>query len=231
MIEGKTIVLTGRDKESADQMKRYLFEDGHVVIYEKDSKAACNRISEESPDLVILDFDAFERTGFEVCRYLRQEYSGMILILTDNDDDKEQIVALDAGADDVMTKPVSTRLLLAKINALLRRRPVNGKGKPYRSITVGNLTIDASRREAILNEKILDLTTIQFDLLWYLARNAGYVVSRDDLYRDLFHSEYNGLDRSIDVYISRLRQKIGDDPQRPSFLKTVRGQGYLFAEG
>lgn len=230
MIDRKTIMLTGSDEAAAAQMKRYLSGNGHVVLYEKDRSAVCARIQKESPDMVVLDIDAFDRTGLEICREMRRGYGGTILILTDRDDDLEQIFALDSGADDVLTKPVSTRLLLARINALLRRWVSRSKDVQGRCITIRDLKVSASRREACLNGKILDLTTIQFDLLWCLVSNAGYVVSRDDLYKDLFNSEYNGLDRSIDVYISRLRQKIGDDPAKPFYLKTVRGQGYLFAE-
>ncbi len=126
---------------------------------------------------------------------------------------------------------LSPRLLLAHMGALFRRGCSGARGKSQRCITIRDLTVNASRREASLKERLLDLTSTEFDLLWYLARKAGFVVSRDDLYREVFHSEYNGVDRSIDVYISRIRQKLGDDPARPYYLKTVRGEGYLLTQG
>ena len=168
--------------------------------------------------------------GFQVCKAVRPEYGGPILILTARDEDLDEILGLELGADDFVTKPVQPRVLIARIRALLRRahpaapKPAGGR------VTVGQLSVDASRREAHLGDSELDLTTIEFDLLWYLVGRAGEVVSRQDIYQALFNYDYDGLDRSVDVYVSRIRRKLGDDTSQPHYIKTVRGVGYLMAE-
>jgi two-component system response regulator RstA len=168
--------------------------------------------------------------GFQVCRHLRPGYQGPILILTARDDDLDQILGLELGADDYVTKPVKPRVLLARVRALLRRAqaPAPAQGGPTH-VGLGSLEVDASRREVTLDGRQVAITTVEFDLLWFLASRAGQVVSRQDLYQAIFHYDYDGLDRSIDVYVSRLRQKLGDDPTAPQFIKTVRGAGYLMA--
>ena len=184
---------------------------------------------EEQPDLVVLDIMLPGGDGFEVCRQVRPQYAGPILILTARDDNLDEILGLELGADDFVTKPVNPRLLLARIRALLRRSQRKNAPSKTGKVSVGELTVDGSRREAEIDGSQVELTTIEFDLLSYLTSRAGEVVSRQEIYQALFRYDYDGLDRSVDVYISRLRQKLGDTPGAPHYIKTVRGVGYLMA--
>ena len=228
MNDGKTICFIGSDHNTLITVKECLENEGFTFFDEKDVNPSYSRIVKNGSSLVIVDIAFNDGAGFDVCRALRSRYHGLILVLLDSDDEMDQILAFESGADDVAIKPVSARLMMARIGALFRRSHHARVHEP-RSITVGKLRVNVSGREAFINNSPLALTTLQFDMLWFLMKNAGTVVTRDDICRALFDKEYNGVDRSIDVYISRLRQKIGDDPSNPFYLKTVRGEGYLFA--
>lgn len=158
--------------------------------------------------------------------------------MTARDDDLDQVLGLEMGADDYITKPVRPRVLLARIRAMLRRLKdipqedgagVADDGDQSR-VSFGNLVVDNSMREAWLEEQPIDLTSAEFDLLWLLSSNAGRVLSREEIFTALRGIEYDGQDRSIDVRISRIRPKIGDDPLQPKRIKTVRSKGYLFVK-
>ena len=225
----ETIVLVEDDLELAGLIAERLEKEGFRVLHEANGKEACARILSEPPDLVVLDIMLPGMDGFEVCKAVRPTYKGPILILTARDEDLDEILGLELGADDFVTKPVRPRVLLARIRALLRRaHPARAEEGPSR-IVLGELTVDAGRREVRLRDGAVELTTIEFDLLWYLVNRAGQAVSRQDIYRALFNYDYDGLDRSVDVYISRIRHKLGDDPSESHYIKTVRGVGYLLA--
>lgn len=227
--ESERIMLVEDDQELALLIADRLRAEGFEVRHEADGMAAREAIHTDPPDLVILDIMLPGLDGFGVCREIRPAYRGPILILTARDDDLDQILGLELGADDFVIKPVRPRVLLARIRALLRRarHPVEHREK--RRFTMGALVVDASRREATLDSQPIVLTTVEFELLWYLVSHAGQTVSRDELYGALYNSEYDGMDRAVDMYVSRIRQKLGDDQARPRYLKTVRGVGYLFA--
>ena len=223
----ETIVLVEDDVGLADLIKERLEGEGFRVLHEVNGEAARDLILAQSPDLVVLDIMLPGMDGFQVCRQVRPSYRGPILILTARDDDLDEILGLELGADDYVTKPVKPRVLLARIRALLRRAQPSAEEPRISRVNIGELTVDASRRETTLRDQVVDLTTVEFNLLWYLVGHAGQVVSRQDLYQAIYNLDYDGLDRSIDVYISRLRQKLGDDPAMPHYIKTVRGVGYL----
>jgi two-component system response regulator RstA len=152
-------------------------------------------------------------------------------MLTARSDDMDQVLGLEMGADDYVCKPVRPRVLLARIRALLRRSEGVSEAAPVdnqRRLEYGVLVIDSAMREAWLREQSIELTSAEFDLLWLLASNAGRILSREEIFTALRGIEYDGLDRSIDVRISRIRPKIGDDPMHPRLIKTVRSKGYLF---
>jgi len=158
-------------------------------------------------------------------------------MLTARDEDLDQILGLELGADDYIAKPVQPRLLLARIKALLRRWPTAGSGgesspetESTAELAFGSFRISQATRSAHLGDDPIDLTTAEFDLLWLLAHHAGSILSRDDLLQQLRGIGFDGLDRSIDARISRLRRKLGDDPENPTRIKTVRGKGYLFSK-
>lgn len=226
------ILLIEDDERLADLTAEYLRKNDFEVSIEGRGDVAEQRILAEQPDLIILDIMLPGKDGLEVCRAVRSRYQGVILILTARDEDLDQILGLELGADDYIAKPVPPRVLLARIKALLRRLPAAPEnGQPLRkSLTFGKFHISPGTRSATLNGQVIDLTTAEFDLLWLLARHAGNVLSRDDLLQELRGIGFDGLDRSIDARISRLRKKIGDDPENPARIKTVRGKGYLFSQ-
>jgi DNA-binding response OmpR family regulator len=213
---------------STNEFVKFLTDRDFDVCCIPESGQAVDQIIIRVPDIVILDVNFPPAGGYEVCKEVRRYYSGPILLLGRDHAEAAQLLAYERGADDYIVKPVSQALIAAKISAHLRcmrRLDPQSNGRRIRS---GQLIVDATRREVSLAGEPVDLTTIQFDLLWYLARRSGRVVSREELYEGIFKQKYNGFDRSVDVYISRIRNQLGDDPETPSFLKTVRGVGYLF---
>lgn len=223
-----SILVVEDDFELASLITDCLRKEGFATDHAADGKTACTHIVDKRPDLVVLDIMLPELDGFSVCKKVRPDYTGPILILTARDDDLDQILGFELGADDFVIKPVRPRVLLARIRALLRRAAGPPDDSVAGEVTAGELTVNATRREVLLHSEPVHLTTIEFDLLWYLVNHAGQVVTRNAIHQALYNSAYDGLDRSIDVYISRIRQKLGDDPGNPRFLKTVRGAGYLF---
>lgn len=233
------ILLVEDDERLAELTAEYLRKNDLTVDIEGNGHVAEARILNEKPDLVVLDIMLPGKDGLEICRNVRPQYSGVILFLTARDEDFDQILGLELGADDYISKPVQPRVLLARIKALLRRMPsatsANASetvyaGQERKSLQFGQFSISQTTRTALLNQEQIDLTTAEFDLLWLLARHAGTVLSRDDLLQELRGIGFDGIDRSIDARISRLRKKIGDDPENPTRIKTVRGKGYLFSQ-
>lgn len=221
------LLLVEDDAELASLIADRLRREGFTVATEANGETAAGRILAERPELVILDVMLPGIDGYEVCRRVRPAYSGPILMMTALDDDIDQVLGLELGADDYVVKPVRPRVLIARIRALLRRGSPSTADR--RVVISGSIRIDAARREVLRDGEPVSLTTTEFDLLWLLASRAGDVVDRDEIYRAVYGTDYDGLDRSADVYISRLRSKLGDDPKQPQLLKTVRGVGYLFA--
>ena len=226
------VLLVEDDIRLAKLMQEYLQDNGISVAVEARGDRAVGRIVEEKPDLVILDLMLPGLDGFEVCRSVRRVYAGPIMMLTARDEEIDQVVGLELGADDYVTKPVQPRVLLARMRALLRRTAVvQGDIKlPHDTqlLEFGALTIKRAAREVQLGDRKLDFTTNEFELLWLLASHAGQVLNRDNILESLRGIGYDGLDRSVDVCISRLRKKLEDDPNKPTRIKTVRGKGYLF---
>ncbi|HIO96904.1 MAG TPA: response regulator [Leucothrix sp.] len=221
-----TILLVEDDQELADLTRDYLQNHSLSVACEMDGENAVSRIIKEQPDLVILDIMLPNKDGFTICREVRQKYTGAILMLTARDEDMDQLLGLELGADDYVTKPVKPVLLLARIHSLLRRiHPANNTADSFKS---GNLSIDKSRREVSFNKKYIDFTTAEFDLLLLLAQHAGTVLSREEIYQHLRGIGYDGSNRTIDLRISRLRQKLAEYLGETTVIKTVRGAGYLF---
>ena len=227
------ILLVEDDTRLSALIQEYLQKQAMVVSIEHRGDLACDRIITESPDLVILDLMLPGMDGLEVCKAVRPQYAGPIMMLTARDEDIDQVVGLEIGADDYVTKPVQPRVLLARIRALMRRFSKNGSAAQAQQsekseYSYGSFTISISAREAWLHDEALDLTTNDFDLLWLLASNPGKIFTRDAILESLRGIDYDGIDRSVDIRISRLRKKLGDDTSHPLRIKTIRGKGYLF---
>lgn len=222
------VLIVEDDERLASLTQEYLIRNGLEVGVEADGTRAIRRILEEQPDMVVLDLMLPGADGLTVCREVRPNYSQPILMLTARTDDMDQVLGLEMGADDYVAKPVQPRVLLARIRALLRRTEKVEEG-PQR-LDFGELVIDNGARAVLLNDEPVEFTSAEYDLLWLLASNAGRILSREDIFERLRGIEYDGQDRSIDVRISRIRPKIGDDPENPKRIKTVRSKGYLFVK-
>ncbi len=227
------ILIVEDDERLATLTREYLENNGLQVSVEGDGGKAVDRILSEHPDLVVLDLMLPGEDGVSICRRVRSQYGGQILMLTARTDDLDEVLGLEMGADDYVAKPVRPRVLLARVRALLRRNaapaeePVDNDQSRLR---FGSLVVDNSMREAWLEDRSVELTSAEFDLLWLLCSNAGRVLSREEIFSQLRGIEYDGQDRSIDVRVSRIRPKIGDDPMHPRLIKTVRSKGYLFVK-
>ena len=227
-----TILLVEDDVRLSALVVEYLQNNGLHVETEFRGDSAVKRILALNPDLVVLDIMLPGLDGFEVCKQVRPDYDGPILMLTAKDEDIDQVVGLEIGADDYVVKPAQPRLLLARIRALLRRTPTQSQhekqNNDHKQLDFGALIIHQQSRTVIHHNKDIDFTTTEFDLLWLLASHAGEILSRDQISEALSGIGYDGLDRSIDIRISRLRKLLHDNPNNPRGIKTVRGQGYLF---
>jgi len=230
------VLLVEDDARLAALVGEYLSDSGFEVLVEPRGDAAVHRILDDAPDLVVLDLMLPGLDGLEVCRRVRPHFAGGILMLTARGEEIDEVVGLEVGADDYLPKPVRPRLLLAHLSALLRRiraeRPAAAapaEGDDADVIALGPLAVDPRSRTARLDGETLDLTTAEFDLLLLLAKNAGEVLDRDAIYQELRGIEYDGLDRSVDLRVTRLRRKLGDDAKNPQWLKSVRGVGYMLA--
>jgi two-component system response regulator RstA len=226
------VLIVEDDDQLAALLLEYLGMHGFELERAATGDDGARRILDTEPDLVILDLMLPGMNGLDVCRQVRDAYSGAILMLTASKSEADHVAGLELGADDFVTKPIDPRVLLARIRTQLRR--VDGGRGPERDdqkgmLNVGALEVDIASRDVRVEGQPVPLTTMEFDLLAMLARDAGSVVKRDDLYSDVMGVQYDGFDRGLDVHISRIRRKLqrcGFDPNR---LKSVRGVGYLLA--
>ncbi len=226
MPDTPNILLVDDDESLNRLVRQYLEGQGFNVSVVTDGPSAVVAIERDLPDLVILDLMLPGLDGLSVCREVRPRYHGVILMLTALDDDIDEVAGLETGADDYLAKPVRPRVLLARIRALLRRRE-NEPNERITSISTSQINIDKSTMTVAVNGETVAITDAEFSLLWLFAENKGEVLSRDDINKNLRGLEHDGFDRTIDLRVSRLRKKLGDDPKEPHIIKSVRGKGYL----
>lgn len=224
------VLLVEDDLPLAEMVRDFLRSEDYEVLIECNGRQAAERIASESFDAVVLDIGLPGMDGFDVCRSVRPHFAGPIIVLTARGDEMDEVIALDVGADDFVRKPVRPRALLARLKSHLRRIDAPANNEQRQEIVVGDLHIDEGSRNVHLRGESIELSTAEFDLLTYLARWAGQVVSRKEIYLELLDIPYDGLDRSIDLRVSRLRRKLGDDPVTPERIKSIRGVGYLLAK-
>jgi DNA-binding response OmpR family regulator len=222
-----SIFLVEDDLRLADLVSRYLESQGFRMTIVSRGDQVAELVQRDNPDLVILDLGLPGEDGLTICKRLRPAYTSPILILTARDSDIDHVLGLELGADDYVIKPVEPRVLLARIGALLRRSkpPAVTAGK---TLTFGRLLINLVSRVVKWDGKTVTLSRNEFDLLVHLANHAGEIQSREVLFKSLYNRDYDGLDRMLDIRVSRLRKKLGDDAENPERIKTIWGQGYLF---
>jgi two-component system phosphate regulon response regulator OmpR len=222
----QTILIIDDDKKLNDLLKSYLAGFGFKVTSSSTPSGGLQVMADTHPDLVILDIMLPEMDGFAVCREIRKKYTTPVIMLTARGDVTDRIVGLEMGADDYLPKPFEPRELLARIQTILRR--VNSQYKPEGSLKFEHLEIIPDKQVVILNGKILDMTTMEFQLLMLMAMRKGRIVTRDQIMETIRGADWLAFDRSVDVAVSRLRLKLQDDPKSPRFIKTVWGTGYMF---
>ncbi len=222
------ILLVEDDRRLADLTAEYFRQNGLTVSLESRGDRAVARFKADHPRMVLLDLMLPGADGLSICRELRHIFDGPILIFTARDSDIDQVIGLEAGADDYVTKPVDPMVLLARTRALLRRMDASSSVKKHANdIVLGGLRVSEAAQQVWLDGDKVQLTTQEFELLTLLAKNAGTVLSRKAIFRNLRGIEYDGLDRSIDGRISKLRRKLKDSATHPTRVKTVWGKGYL----
>lgn len=225
-----SVVYIEDDEKLARLTARYLESHQVRVTIATDPREGIAAVLRERPDVVLLDLMLPEMDGFQVCQKLRARIDTPIIMLTARGEEADRVMGLEGGADDYIAKPFSARELLARIRANVRRaRGLVGPVAEKQVIT-GALTMDLATRSASFGGVELLLTTYEFDLLHALAERAGRVLTREQLMDLVRGCVDEAFDRSIDVHISHLRKKLGDDPRSPRIIKTVRGIGYVFAE-
>jgi DNA-binding response OmpR family regulator len=225
-----SIILVEDDLRLSELVSRYLETNGFRVTVADLGGPVVDQVQNAMPDLVILDLGLPGEDGFSICKQLRPAYPNPILILTARNNDIDHVLGLELGADDYVIKPVEPRVLMARIKALLRRGTTQTESE-LKIWRFGQLIINASARSVSLNGRVISLSSNEFDLLVYMAAHAGEIQSREALFRHLYRREYNGADRILDIRISHLRRKLGDEADGPERIKTIWGQGYLFVPG
>jgi DNA-binding response OmpR family regulator len=218
----KRVLVIDDDERIRELLAEYLGARGLAVDTAADGELGLAQLRGGGFDLVVLDVMMPGMDGFEVCRALRAFSPVPVIMLTARGDDFDRIVGLELGADDYMPKPFNPRELLARISAVLRRSTATAA--PSARIAAGPLTVDVDRRQVELDGTLVELTTTEFELLRTLVANAGRVIPRERLMEMARGADYAAFDRSIDVHVSNIRRKLGDDDRR--FVKTVRGVGY-----
>jgi two-component system, OmpR family, response regulator len=226
MVNDKVLVVED-DPNLLAALRYNLQKESYLVLTAADGEQALMVARREKPGLVILDVMLPKLSGFEVCRILRKETTVPIIILTAKADETDKVVGLEIGADDYVTKPFSTRELMARVRALLRRSQMSEAPVPETPVlTAGDLEIDAAHHRALLAGRVLELTAKEFDLLTFLTRNKSLVFSREQLLEKVWGYDFAGETRTVDVHIRWLRQKIEPDAGNPRYIITIRGVGY-----
>lgn len=224
----KKILIVEDEKPIADILQFNLEKEGYRVAVAYDGEEGLVKVEEDPPDLVLLDLMLPKKDGMEVCREIRKEHHMPIIMLTAKDSEIDKVLGLELGADDYVTKPFSTRELIARVKANLRRHQKDDSQSDteVKDIAVGELIIHPNAYQVTKNGEALDLTHREFELLHYLARHIGQVMTREHLLQTVWGYDYFGDVRTVDVTVRRLREKVEDNPSHPTWIITRRGVGY-----
>ena len=222
------LLIIDDDEKLNKLLTDYLGKMGFEVMSATLPSQGLEKLERESPDLVILDVMLPEMDGFEVCRTIRQSSTIPVIMLTARGEVMDRVVGLEIGADDYLPKPFEPRELVARIQSVLRRVQAKSKSGVKK---IGSLSIDFHKLEVTVDDKPAGLTSSEFECLALLVNNSGKVLNRDQIIEQLRGIEWDAFNRSVDITMSRLRHKLGDDPKNPCFIKTIWGTGYLFIGG
>lgn len=229
MSNQPSLYIIEDDTKLREMLAEYMTNQGFQVTTFATGETAPEQILLNQPDLVLLDLMLPGENGLTICRQIRAQFLGKILMLTASDDDFDHVAALEMGADDFVNKPIKPRVLLARIRMLMRREErTSASADATHLLQFGGLLLNQSRRHCELDGEVINLSDSEFDLLWLLASAADQVVSREFLTKSLRGIEYDGLDWTVDNKIVTLRKKLCDDSSTPKRIITVRGKGYLF---
>ncbi len=229
MIMDKRILVVDDEKPIADILKFNLQKEGYEVFCAYDGVEALEKVEEVQPEMILLDIMLPQKDGMEVCREVRKKYDMPIIMLTAKDSEIDKVLGLELGADDYVTKPFSTRELLARVKANLRRHQQisnNVEEEESNEITIGALVIHPDAYIVSKRGETIELTHREFELLHYLAKHIGQVMTREHLLQTVWGYDYFGDVRTVDVTVRRLREKIEDNPSHPMWIVTRRGVGY-----
>lgn len=221
-----TILVIDDDTELTDLLTQYLAQEGFKVICVHDGEQGVKKALHQTFDAIILDVMLPHMNGFEVLRAIREHLETPVLMLTARGDDIDKIVGLEIGADDYLPKPANPRELVARLRAILRRTQKIPLSKPI--LEEHNIVVDCSKRHVSMSGAFLELTNAEFNILEMLIKSPGQAFSKEELTEYALGRKYTAYDRSIDVHISNLRNKLGDNLQGEPIVKTVRGFGYMF---
>lgn len=227
MSHNNLILLVEDDRRLAQLVKDFLESNELQVSIEENGNRVIRQVQNLNPALIILDLMLPGKDGLTLCKELRPQYKGPILMLTARDADADQVLGLEYGADDYVIKPAEPKVLLARIRALMRRYYQNDP-REQATLVFGELCLQPTARKVSLAGTEVVLSSHEYDLLLALAAQAGQILSREFLFNHIYNREYDGLDRTIDVRISQLRKKLNDNPDNPTRIKTIWGKGYLF---
>jgi two-component system, OmpR family, response regulator RegX3 len=222
----RTILIVEDEPTLRETLAEALEADGFAVVQAADGRAALERFRAEQPDLVLLDLMLPELSGLEVTRHIRAESSVPIVMLTARDAELDKVVGLELGADDYVTKPFSFRELSARIRAVLRRGEVTGAPLPP-MVELGSVKVDLAGHRVLRDGVEIPMKPKVFDLLAFLLRHPGQVVSRDQLLEQVWGYDYSGETRTVDVHVHWLRSAVEPEPSNPTLIQTVRGVGYV----
>jgi DNA-binding response OmpR family regulator len=220
-----TLLIIDDDEKLNQLLKSFLGDFGFSVLTATYPSQGLKMLKQHSPDLIVLDVMLPEMDGFEVCKTIRQTFSVPIIMLTARGELMDKVVGLELGADDYLSKPFEPRELVARIHSVLRRTQKVDDTRPQ---ICGRLEIDFSGHRVKLDGEVVSLTTNEFAALALLVKNPGKVYNRDQILQELRGMDCDAFNRSVDITMSRLRQKLKDDPKQPAFIKTVWGTGYVF---
>ena len=223
-----TVLIVEDDPATIELVRLYLERDGHKVIAATDGLEGLRLAREEDPDLVVLDLMLPSLDGMGVCRILRDESNVPIIMLTARAGEEDRLAGLDQGADDYITKPFSPRELAARVRAVLRRVARVALEEGPAELARGDIRVDLRHRMVYVENAQVELTPTEFRMLTLLMREPSRTFSRDQIIDRVFGYDFDGFDRTVDVHVSNLRRKLGEDPDRPRYIKTIYSAGYRF---